>query len=82
MMKQSQRELQRFQRDVDYFQAHQEELLSKYPDQWVAIYNQQVVGAAQDPEQLLDQLEEQGIPIEHALFEHLSTKEELWILSV
>ena len=78
MMKGRQRELQRFQRDVDYFQSHQEELLSKHPDQWVAIYDQKVVGAAQDPEQL----EEQGVPIEHALFEHLSTKEELWILSV
>ena len=73
-------QFQRFTRDTQYYEAHQQELLSRYPDQWIAIYNEQVVAAAQDPGRLLDELVQRGIPVEHALVEHLSSDEEVWIL--
>lgn len=79
-MNQVQTELQRFKKDTTYYEVHHEELLEKYPEQWVAIFNQTVVGASPDYEQLLADVEEKGVPIERTLFKHLTQKEELWIL--
>ena len=80
-MNQVQAELQRFKKDTAYYEAHHEELLKKYPEQWVAIFDQQVVGTSQEYELLLTELEKEGVPIERTLFKHLTQKEELWILS-
>lgn len=73
-------QLERFTRDTEYYEAHREELLDRYPEQWIAVYEQQVIGAAQDPDDLLEQLQGRNIPIEHAVFQRLTRKEELWIL--
>ena len=56
-----QAELRRFRRDVTYYEAHREELLKQYPEQWVAFFNEQVVGADPDYERLLDEVEGKGI---------------------
>jgi hypothetical protein len=45
-MNQVQAELERFKKDTAYYEAHHEKLLKKYPEQWVAIFDQQVVGVA------------------------------------
>ena len=79
-MHELQAELQRFKRDTRYYEAHREALLTQYPEQWVAVFNQQVVGAAPDFEQLLAMLEQSGIPVERTLIEHVTHKEELLIL--
>ncbi len=79
-MQANQAELRRFSRDVDYYQAHREDLLSKYPDQWVAIFNQRVVGAHSDYERLLDQLEENHVPLGRVFIELATRKDELLIL--
>ena len=73
-------ELARFQADALYLDQHRQELLAQYPDQWVAIYHQQVVGAAKDPKRLLNQLKRKGIPPGEVHRERLSTKEDLLIL--
>jgi hypothetical protein len=44
-----QQELAQYQRDAHYFDEHRGELLAQYPEHWVAIYHQQVVGVAKDP---------------------------------
>ncbi len=79
-MHELQAELQRFKRDTQYYEAHREELLIQYPEQWVAVFNQQVVGAAPDFEQLLAMLEQSAIPVERTLIEHVTRKDELLIL--
>lgn len=79
-MHELQAELQRFKQDTQYYEAHREDLLKQYPEQWVAIFNQQVVGAAPDFDQLLRALEHSGIPAEQALIEHVTYKDELLIL--
>jgi phosphoserine phosphatase len=79
-MHELQAELQRFKRDTQYYEAHREELLTQYPEQWVAVFDQQVVSAAPDFEQLLEMLEQNGIPLERTLIEHVTRKEELLIL--
>jgi len=39
-------ELARFKRDVEYYEAHSRDLLERYPEEWVAIYNESGAGAA------------------------------------
>lgn len=80
MMQEAQAELARFKKDTAYLDAHYEELLEQYPEQWVAIYNQQVVGTGPDFEQLLKNLKAQGFPVGQLLVEHLTRQEEVLIL--
>ena len=79
-MQEKQAELRRFHRDVDYYQAHQEELLKQYPGQWVAIFNEQVVGADPDYDRVLDQVQAKRISVGRVFIERLTTKDELLIL--
>jgi hypothetical protein len=75
-----QAELQRFHRDVEYYQAHQAELLAKYPEHWVAIYNERVVGADPDFDRLLQTLEEREVPAGEAFVEWVTEKDDILIL--
>ena len=70
----------RFQRDVVFFEAHHEELLQQYPEEWIAIFKRQVVGHDSELDRLLQRLKQEGIPIEKALIEHLTAEEEVFIL--
>ncbi len=72
--------LERFKRDGDYLQEHWKELLRQYPEMWVAVYNQQVVGADNDLERLVGQLKKRGIPPGEAPCEYLTRHEDLLIL--
>ena len=73
-------QLARFQRDVDYFESHYEQLLREHPEQWVAIFNQAVVGTDSDFDALLEALDQAGIPIERALIERVTSQEDILIL--
>jgi phosphoserine phosphatase len=73
--------LEKFQRDIDYAEAHREALLNQYPEQWVAILDQQVVGAKPDVYQLIDDLKARGIPTQRALLRRLTRQGELLILA-
>ncbi len=73
-------ELARYRADVLYLEKHRQELLAQYPEHWVAIYHQQLVGAAKDPRCLLNQLKRKGIPPSQVHRERLSTKDDLLIV--
>ena len=75
-----QADLDRFTRDMLYFDEHREELLRQHPERWVAVYHQQVVGAAKDLERLIRQLERKGIPPGRVFRDYLTDKETLLIL--
>lgn len=77
-----QRDLTRFTADAEYFQEHREELLDRYPEQWVAIYRHQVVAAAKDVKRLVRQLEKMGIPSGQVYRGYLTQKDDLFILTV
>ena len=79
-MTQLQLELERFKKDTTFYEAHYEELLQKYPDRWVAIYNEQVVGNAKDLNRLIAQLHKKRIPQGRAFVEYVTDKEDLLIL--
>lgn len=75
-----QQEMQRFRADAAYFDAHRGEFLQRYPDQWVAVYAQEVVGAAKDIKRLVKQLERKGIRPGRTYRQYVTDKEELLIL--
>jgi len=74
-----QQQLEEFRQDAQWFSDHDAELRTQYPDQWVAVYNQEVVGASSDAYALLDDLEAKGVPSNEALIKYLSSKEQTWI---
>lgn len=76
-----QQELEQYRSDAQYLEEHRAELLEQYPERWVAIYNQQVVGAAKDAKRLKRQLERKGIKPSRVFREYLTKKEELLILT-
>jgi hypothetical protein len=63
-----------------FLDKHRDELLQRYPERWVAVYNGEVVGAAKDPKRLIRQLERKGIPPGEVYREYLTDREELLIL--
>lgn len=65
--------LAQFDQDAAYFAAHQQELLRAYPDAWVAIHAERVVGVAPDLVRLMDALWSLGVPPEEAYVQHLAT---------
>jgi len=77
---QVQQELRRFTSDAEYFESHREQLRKQYPDQWVAVYDHQVVGASKDIKRLVRQLERKGIPRGRAFVEYTTEREDLLIL--
>jgi len=80
MIQEQRAELERFRQDTDYLLSHWEELLQQYPEQWVAIFNREVVGTAADFGQLLTDLQNKGVPIGRARIEHLTRREDVLVL--
>lgn len=74
--------LERLKRDMEYFEAHQEELLEQYSEQWVAIFQEQVAGASPDFDRLLDDLQARGVPVGQVLIERVTRHDELLILGL
>ena len=72
MQKTKQTSLERYHADVLWFDDHYKELKSLYPDQWVGVYNQEVVGANEDAELLLTDLSSRNVPIENTFFDFVS----------
>ncbi|MGI8550919.1 MAG: DUF5678 domain-containing protein [Dehalococcoidia bacterium] len=76
-----QQDLERFTADMAYFDDHRDDLLRRYPEQWVAVYNQLVVGANRQAEQLIMELKRQGIRPGRVYREYLSKNNILLILA-
>jgi hypothetical protein len=68
-------DLERHRRDALWFDAQRDAILAAYPDQWVAVFNQQVVAAAKSLGTLLAQLDARGIPRGCAFCEYVTGDE-------
>jgi len=75
-------ELQRFRRDAEYYERHRADLVRRFPDQWVAIFNQDVIAADSDYERVLDQIEEKGVAVGKVFIEQATEKDDLLILTL
>lgn len=72
--------LRRLKKDTAYFEVHHKDLLQRYPEQWVAVYNEKVVGVSEDGRQLLVDLKDKGVPPGSAVVKFLTNKEQVFIL--
>lgn len=72
--------LRHFKKDVTYSLKHQDELLDRYAEQWVAIFGQKVVAADPNFETLLATLRQKGVPPEHALVRYFTRNEDMLIV--
>ena len=68
-------------KDVEFFNKNSQEIMKQYPEQWIGILGQKVVGAAPDIYDLMAQLKEKGIAQDVVLWQHM-TKEETLMLDV
>jgi len=73
--------IDRHSRDIEFYEAHYQELLARYPDQWIAIMDQEVVGVADDAFKLVAELKAGDIPADRVLRRHMGTRSELLILT-
>ena len=48
----------------------------------MAVFDEQVVGASFDFDQLLDDLKARGLPLGRTVIEKVSAEDEVWILAV
>ena len=78
MQHDTQADLERFTADAMWFDSHYDELLAKYPNQWVGVYHKKVVGASPNGEGLIVKLSNDGMPVGRIYFNFLPTKPTLW----
>ena len=68
-------------KDVQYHNENYHKLLAQYPEQWIAIYGEQVAASAPDYFEMKAQLEAKGIPWNQAIREYMSESREFLIAS-
>jgi hypothetical protein len=66
----AQRDHERFRTDALYFDAHREDMLNRFPEHWVAIYYEKLVGVAKGYRDLLIQLTSSGVPVGAAYIQY------------
>ena len=66
-------------KNIDWYEAHHDEILFQYLGQWVAILDQQVVGSADDGFELIAQLKADGIRPDKPLVRHMTTGPRNWV---
>jgi len=71
----------KFREDSQFVDQHHDELVQKYPDQWPAVYNNQVDAVNDDFEALLEELRTKGISPGETVIELMSTEKVTWILA-
>ena len=72
----SARQLRQRDTDVQYFIGNYDSLRRQYPDMWVAVYQQHVVGSNKDFKQLARDLRERGLPTGNIFVERTYLNEE------
>jgi len=78
-MEEAQKELEEFRKDTEWYQDHYDELREQYADQWVAIYNEKLVAASPDQDEMFAELKKKGVKATKAYIKYLSTSDEIWI---
>ena len=69
-----------FSKDVDYFNSIWAQVKKDYPDQYVAVYQEQIVATHKKLKNLLAVLKDNGIPANHAAVRFAAKKSRRLIL--
>ena len=69
-----------FRADHVFLDAHRVEWTLKYPDRWVVVRDQKLVGYGKNLSRLFQRLRRRGVDLRSAPVKFLSTKPRKWIL--
>jgi hypothetical protein len=78
-VQEAQKELEAFSKDANWLHDHYDELQERYPDHWVAVYNEKVVAASSDIDEMFAELKKKNVLATKAYIKYLSTEDEIWI---
>lgn len=73
-------ELKRYIKDRQFLESLREELLNKYPEQWVAVYTRELVASAKSLPMLVKLLEEKRITPSKAAIDFMTSRKMAMIL--
>ena len=72
--------LKRFSKSASLFSSQQNNLITKYPKQWVAVFDGKVVANAKTLDEVLAELLRQGVPKGEAMIRYLERQRRKFIL--
>ena len=72
--------LRRFDEDVNYLQSVRHILLQKYVDQWIAIYQRNLVAHGKSATELRRKLEKKAIPANEAVIDFMASERKAMLL--
>lgn len=67
-------EMNQFKKDIEFLESRSKDLIKKYPDHWVAVYEEKLVGSNKDFSALFSELKKNEIPTNKTVIRFLSTK--------
>ena len=68
---------ERARKDNEFFQTRYKEFLAKYPDQWIGILDEKLMGVAETRPALRAKFKAKGIPMNYMLVKRLTAKREI-----
>jgi hypothetical protein len=71
---------ERMQRDLEFLSTFRDRLVTKYDEQWVAVFKEAVVAHSHDVEDLLAQLRKQSISPDEVVVDYLTSEQRALIL--
>lgn len=72
--------LRRFEDDVHYLQSIRPDLLRRYLDQWVAVFDKSIVGYGKSASELRKKLTQKGIPQNEAVIDFIASERKAMLL--
>lgn len=77
-IKEFHRRMEQHRKDFEYFDTHHEELLRDYKEEWVAVYNEEVVTHDKDFLNLLKKMDKEVRS--NVVIQYVTSKKMIWIL--
>ena len=74
--------LAQYRKEREFCEAHYKELLEEYPDQWIGILDEKVMGVAETSDALLAKFKAEGIPTNFMYVQRLATKPKILVVPV
>lgn len=71
---------ERLNNDIAFLLANLDEWRTKYPNRWVAVYEDELVAVADTSERLLEEIERKGVPVRKAVVDFITEKRANFIL--
>lgn len=70
----------RYRENLEYLEAHRDELTGRYPDEWVGILDRRVRAHAGTADEVVCMLEEAGQSLDGVVLQLMRTDDTLWLL--